>query len=115
MGNMTGITQPIVDSMARKDRPHTEDGRYLVAKGILKRCTNPALDDSTRRGAIKKLMRARMSKSEHEVLSAKIELGEAGSVWWDDGAPDYSGRHPEDTPYDAWWKSLTEDERSRGL
>jgi len=31
--------------MARKNRPHTPDGRYLVSKGIFKRCTNPSLDD----------------------------------------------------------------------
>jgi len=46
--------------MARKDRPHTSDGRYLVAKGILKRCTNPTLDDSTRRRSVKQLMQARI-------------------------------------------------------
>jgi len=32
--------------MPRKDRPHTTDGRYLVAKGILKRCTNPELGEA---------------------------------------------------------------------
>ena len=100
--------------MARKDRPHTNDGHYLVAKGILKRCTNPSLDDSTRRQAVKKLMQARMAKDSEGVLSAKITLGEAGEVWWDDDAPDYSGQHPSETPYADWWQSLTDVEQKAG-
>jgi len=43
-------------------------------------------------------------------LSAKEALGEAGPVWWNDGAPDYSGLAPEDTPYGDWWRSLDESE-----
>lgn len=101
--------------MARQDRPHTEDGRYLVARGVLKRCTNPAVDDSTRRKAIKKLMQARMTKDKTAVLQAKVDLGEAGEVWWDDGAPDYSGQSPADTPYADWWHSMTPEEKARGL
>ena len=101
--------------MPRKDRPHTTDGRYLVAKGILKRCTNPDLDDSTRRKAVKKLMQARMSKDKPTVLEAKTELGEAGPVWWNDGEPDLSGQHPADTPYANWWSSLTDTERQAGM
>lgn len=100
--------------MARKDRPHTSDGRYLVAKGILKRCTNPALDDSTRRRAVKQLMQARMTKDSNAVLAAKTTLGEAGPVWWDDNQPDYSGQHPADTPYAAWWNSLSDSVRQSG-
>ena len=64
--------------MARKNRPHTLDGRYLVSKGILKRCTNPALDDGVRRGALKALMQARMTKDKEAALKAKTILGEAG-------------------------------------
>jgi len=101
--------------MPRKDRPHTPDGRYLVAKGILKRCTNPALDDSTRRKAVKQLMQARMSKDKASVLQAKIDLGEAGPVWWDDDQPDYSGQHPLDTPYIEWWNALTDEQRKAGV
>ncbi len=101
--------------MARKDRPHTNDARYLVAKGILKRCTNPALDDSTRRKAVKQLMQARMAKNSDAVLTAKITLGEAGPVWWEDDEPDYSGQHPSETPYADWWNSLTSEERQAGM
>jgi len=101
--------------MARKDRPHTDDGRYLVARGVLKRCTNPSLDDSTRRQAVKKLMQARMAKDSEGVLSAKITLGEAGPVWWEDDAPDYSGQHPLETPYEEWWNLLSVEEHQAGM
>jgi len=101
--------------MPRKERPHTVDGRYLVAKGVLKRCTDPSLDDTTRRKAIKKLMQARMSKNQDAVIQAKIELGEAGPVWWDDGSPDYSGQRPDETPYADWWQSLSEVEVEKGM
>ena len=101
--------------MARKDRPHTLDGRYLVSRGVLKRCTNPALDDSSRRKAVKALMQARMSKDKAAVLDAKVILGEAGTVWWEDGAPDYSDYAPAETPYAEWWESLTQAQRDAGL
>ena len=100
--------------MARKDRPHTPDGRYLVARGVLKRCTNPELDDSTRRKAVKSLMRARMSQDASAILAAKIALGEAGPVWWTDGAADFSGERPEATPYSEWWASLPDTARTSG-
>lgn len=100
--------------MARKDRPHTPDGRYLVSRGVLRRCTNPALEDSARRKAIKALMQARMARDAAAVLAAKTALGEAGPVWWQDGAPDFSGARPEDTPYAEWWASLGEAEREKG-
>jgi len=100
--------------LARKDRPHTPDGRYLVSRGVLKRCTNPDLDDSARRKAIKSLMQARMSHDADAVLAAKIALGEAGPVWWNDGTPDLSGSRPEQTAYAAWWAGLTETERESG-
>ncbi len=100
--------------MARKDRPHTPDGRYLLSRGVLKRCTNPNLDDSTRRKAIKALMQARMARDSHAVLEAKIILGEAGAVWWQDGAPDYSNQAPNETPYADWWASLPDTEQEKG-
>ena len=100
--------------MARKDRPHTPDGRYLVSRGVLKRCTNPTLSDAERRKAIKRLMQARMAGDATAVLEAKITLGEAGPVWWSDDAPDYSGLRPQNTPYAEWWASLTETQRASG-
>ncbi|MEE9333429.1 MAG: hypothetical protein V3U65_04990 [Granulosicoccaceae bacterium] len=100
--------------MARKNRPHTPDGRYLVSKGILNRCTNPNLEDAFRRKTLKTLMKARMSKDRDAALEAKIALGEAGPLWWSDGSPDYSGSAPDATPYEQWWASLTDDQRAAG-
>ena len=100
--------------MPRKNRPHTPDGRYLVSKGILKRCTNPGIEDDFRRKALKTLMQARMRKDRDAAHEAKIALGEAGPVWWDDSSPDYSGSAPDATPYDQWWASLTDVERAAG-
>lgn len=100
--------------MARKERPQTPDGRYIVARGVLKRCTNPNLDDQIRRRAVKKLMQGRMSGDKEAVLAAKAELGEAGPVWWRDGAPDYSGTSPDDSPYSEWWQDLSDAEQVAG-
>ena len=33
------------------------------------------------------------------VHEAKVALGERGPVWWDDGAPDYTRKLVENTPY----------------
>lgn len=100
--------------MARKNRPPTPDGRYLVSKGVLKRCTDPALADVDRRRELKILMQARMRNDRPAALKAKQALGEAGPVWWDDGTPDFSGLAPAETPYVEWWNSLTETERDAG-
>jgi len=100
--------------MARKNRPHTPDGRYLVSKGKFKRCTNPALDDAFRRKTLKTLMKARMSKDRDAALEAKIALGEAGPLWWDDDSTDYTGSAPDATPYAQWWHSLSDEERVAG-
>lgn len=100
--------------MPRKDRPLTPDGRYLVSRGVLKRCTNPGLDDQLRRKSVKKLMQARMQGNAEEVMAAKVELGETGPVWWDDGAPDYSGTAPADSPYAQWWQALDSDQQAAG-
>ena len=100
--------------MPRKNRPHTPDGRYLVSKGVLKRCTNPALDDGVRRKALKALMQARMTKDREAALEAKISLGEAGAVWWDGDTTDYSNLPPIDTPYAEWWGTLSDEERVSG-
>lgn len=100
--------------MPRKNRPHTLDGRYLVSKGVLKRCTNPDLDETVRRKQLKLLMQARMRKDSAAALEAKEALGEAGLVWWKDGAQDFSGCAPATTSYEQWWNSLAESERIAG-
>ncbi|MXQ09462.1 hypothetical protein GQ651_16570 [Alphaproteobacteria bacterium GH1-50] len=109
----------------RKDYPETPDGRYFVSKGRLWRKTDPRLDDSTRRAAVKALMLARravfQAKTEDEtraarerVHEAKCRLGERGPVWWDDGAPDEGGRHPMNSSYDGWWAGLSDEARAEG-
>ncbi len=94
--------------MSRKGAPETPDGRYFVSRGRLWRMTNPALSDSTRRAAIKSMMKARMdlrragseaerNEARERIDAAKKTLGETGPVWWTDDAPDVSGAHPADT------------------
>ena len=108
-----------------KNYPETPDGRYFVSRSRLWRKTNPALQDSTRRKLIKQLMQARRAlqtstnneetdvarKSVHE---AKLALGERGPVWWDDGAPDETEKHPEKSSYGEWWAGLPPDMRAKG-
>jgi len=103
----------------RKSYPETPDGRYFVARGRLWRKTDPRIDDSTRRAAVKALMQARRGVGQAggdpdatraaraAVDAAKHDLGERGPVWWDDGAPDEGGRAPWNSSYRDWWESLS--------
>lgn len=98
--------------------PRTPDGRYFVASGRLWRCTDPSLSEEVRTDAVKALMAARravkdapdetaLRAARDRVNAAKIRLGERGPVWWDDGAPDLTGRAPWRTAYAAWWEALS--------
>ncbi|MCF7700428.1 hypothetical protein [Loktanella sp. M215] len=111
--------------MSAKDYPETPDGRYFVSNGRLWRRTNPALDDTTRRAAVKALMQARravgQASDEAETRAArdrvdlaKRDLGERGPVWWDDGAPDEGGKHPKNSSYADWWTGLDAEAQARG-
>ncbi|MBD3662450.1 hypothetical protein [Sulfitobacter aestuariivivens] len=111
--------------MPRKDYPTTPDGRYFVAKSRLWRCTDPGLGESERRAAIKALMQARLrvkhATDEAETRAArsavdiaKRALGERGPVWWDDGAPDEGGKHPKNSGYAHWWRSLDKAMQAKG-
>ncbi|MCK2184109.1 hypothetical protein [Halomonas getboli] len=98
----------------------TPDGRYIVVRGRLWRCTNPDLPESDREKWVQQLMRARRGvaqakraddpQAEREardrVDEAKRALGERGPVWWQDGAPDYTQRKVENTPYSDWYAAL---------
>lgn len=109
-------------SKRRLDYPETPDGRYFVAKEKLWRKTDPALDDTTRRARVKALMQARravkhakqaedddaMREARQAVDAAKIALGERGPVWWDDDAPDETGKHPRNSSYAEWWRQQSE-------
>ena len=106
--------------------PTTPDGRYFVVRGRLWRCTDPALPEAERQPLVKKLMKARrdvktakaqdddalMKDARRRVHEAKVALGERGPVWWDDGAPDYNRRMAANTPYRAWYESVSEEESS---
>jgi len=41
------------------------------------------------------------------VDAAKIALGERGPPWWTDGTPDYNRHLAKNTPYAAWWESVS--------
>ncbi len=108
--------------MARKPHPTTPDGRYFISKAKLWRKTDPQLSNKERRAAIKAMMQARRdgakAATEAEaqdarmrINAAKTRLGEAGPVWWDDGAPDESGLAPANSSYADWWAGLSEQEK----
>ena len=40
------------------------------------------------------------------VNAAKLDLGERGPVWWDDGAPDLNRHMAKNTPYAGWYSGL---------
>lgn len=100
--------------------PTTPDDRYFVVRGRLWRCSNPTLDDETRKSLIAQLMDARraiktalqqgdeaaLTTARQQVNVAKIALGERGEVWWTDDAPDYNRRLVKNTPYAEWYASL---------
>jgi hypothetical protein len=101
--------------------PITPDGRYFVVKGRLWRCSNPNLDEQTRSEQVRALMQARravkqalqhnqmdeLATAREQVNAAKVALGERGTVWWKDGAPDYTRRSVEKTPYAEWYANYS--------
>jgi hypothetical protein len=111
----------------RKTYPETPDGRFFVARGRLWRKTDPRLDDSARRAAVKALMQARravfqagddqeaVARARAEVDAAKRSLGERGPVWWEDDAPDETRRAPWNSSYAHWWEGLSDEARAEGL
>lgn len=95
----------------------TPDGRYIVVRGRLWRCSNPGLSQSTRQRWVDALMDARravakaqrsgdagaLSAARRQVDEAKTALGERGPVWWTDGAPDDNRRLAKNTRYAEWF------------
>ena len=95
----------------------TPDGRYLVVRGRLWRCADPALAPERRAAltgelmAARRAVRAALKAGDAEALraartavdAAKHGLGERGPVWWADGAPDLSRRLARNTPYADWF------------
>ena len=95
----------------------TPDGRYLVVRGRLWRCSNPDLSHEERERLTRELMDARRAKgaamragdgaareaARARVDAAKVGLGERGPVWWTDGAPDLNRHMARTTVYAAWF------------
>jgi hypothetical protein len=106
--------------MGRSSPLTTPDGRYIVVKGRLWRCSDPSLSEDERQRQVNRLMDARRTvgqakrcgdedaerEARDRVDQAKRALGERGPVWWDDGAPDYTQCKIENTPYADWFLSL---------
>ncbi|GAB7529996.1 hypothetical protein PS3A_24070 [Pseudomonas sp. 3A(2025)] len=100
--------------------PATPDGRYFVVKGRLWRCTDPSLAEPLRQQLVDELMAARrevrrtkgaedaagLRQARAEVNACKVQLGERGPVWWQDGAPDFNRYKIENTPYADWYNQL---------
>jgi len=97
----------------------TPDGRYLVIRGRLWRCSDPALSEARRQALVNELMDARrlvkaakaaddaaaLARARAQVQAAKVGLGERGPVWWRDGAPDYNRHLVTNSPYADWFEN----------
>lgn len=100
----------------------TPDGRYLVVRGRLWRCSDPRLEEDAREVLVRELMAARREKgvakrakdadsvtqAKRRVEAAKRGLGERGPVWWDDGAPDLTRHLARTTSYAEWWAGVAD-------
>ncbi len=100
--------------------PTTPDGRYVVVRGRLWRCSNPDLEPLERDRLTHELMAARRAKKDAiragdhaarelaraRVDAAKVALGERGPVWWSDGAPDLTRHLARTGPYAEWYAAL---------
>ena len=96
-----------------KSYERTPDGRYFIVRGRLWRTSNPQLSEAERARLVRRLMKARsdvgralraddpvaLRAARRRVDAAKVALGERGTPWWTDGAPDYNRRLVKDTPY----------------
>jgi hypothetical protein len=110
------------------DHPVTPDGRYFVVRGRLWRRSDPDIPEPRRVRLVADLMRARrcvrkalgagdeiaLRDARAAVDAAKLALGERGSPWWTDGAPDYNRCMVRNTPYAAWFDTLTQADEARG-
>ncbi len=83
-------------------------------RGRLWRASDPALPEAERQRLVGLLMDGRravrdarddpekMKAARAAVQRAKVELGERGPVWWNDGAPDWNRTLAKNTPYAEW-------------
>jgi hypothetical protein len=103
------------------DYPTTPDGRYFVVGERLWRCSDPSINAHDRRRLVDELMAARravlhakraddahaLKSARARVNAAKVTLGERGPVWWHDLAPDFNRHNVHNTPYQDWYRSLS--------
>jgi hypothetical protein len=110
-GLARGASRPLG---SQPDYTPTPDRRYFVVRGRLWRLSNPFLDPATHERWVRDLMLARRAladaTSREQRISARLRvdaakraLGERGSPWWSDGAPDYNRKLAVNTPYAAWF------------
>ena len=107
---VVGVTDPLT----------TPDGRYVVVRGRLWRCSDPSLSPERRQELVEELMSARRDKgaalrsgddaartaARERVEAAKQGLGERGPVWWDDDAPDLTRHLAKNTVYAEWFAEV---------
>lgn len=87
-----------------------------MVRGRLWRRSNPALPEAERQRHVDELMSARravraalkgdpdaLRAARARVQAAKVALGERGSVWWSDGAPDENRRLAKNSSYADWF------------
>ncbi|MBR0925167.1 hypothetical protein ABH973_002365 [Bradyrhizobium ottawaense] len=100
--------------------PVTPDGRYFVVRGWLWRMARPDFGEQERTELVKRLMTARravrdakaaadpqaVAAAHRKVDAAKRALGERGSVWWTDGAPDFNRHMAKTTLYADWYAGV---------
>ncbi len=98
--------------------PRTPDGRYIVVRGRLWRASNPTLTEAERGPLVARLMDARravraargdvarLAAARAAVDAAKVALGERGTPWWTDGAPDCNRRMAANMVYADWYRNL---------
>ncbi|MDV3458279.1 hypothetical protein RZN05_14875 [Sphingomonas sp. HF-S4] len=99
--------------------PVTPDGRYFVVRDRLWRMADPALEADAKARLVSELMAARRDvgsalraddaaaekAARARVDAAKHALGERGTPWWDDGAPDFNRHMVRNTPYADWYQT----------
>jgi len=98
-----------------KNRIITQDGRYIIANGVLYRTPNPNLTDEQilKLSKIVSLTRKEyhfprkgLSKKHLRENLRDVEKDRSGEIWWTDGAPDYNRTRLSKSPYYEWYLDL---------
>ena len=96
----------------------TPDGRYIVIQGRLWRAPNPSLPAEAKVSYMRELLNGRRALKAAKTAGdeaaiaaaraswsrdAQVGLGERGTVWWKDGAPDLNRTLAKNSPYADWF------------